>query len=134
MRYRPDAASGHLWSVASRFDTGGRASASNAIDHSPELGSTYPIVSFLEDTSGELYLIVISGQVLKLMTNNATPSAPTNLTSQVSGRTVTLSWTGVSGATEYRLAAGSRAGAADLAVIDTGSTQTTFVATGVGDG
>jgi len=129
-----DAGSGHLWSVTWGFDAGGRPNASNAIDHSPELGSTYPIVSFLEDTSGELYLIVYSGQVLKLVTNNATPSAPTNLTSQVSGRTVTLSWTGVSGATQYRLAAGSRAAAADLAVIDTGSTQTSFVATGVGDG
>src|SRR5207248_701223 len=129
-----DAGSGHLWSVAWGFDAGGRAGASNAIDHTPEIGSTYPIVSFLEDTSGELYLIVISGQVLKLVTSNATPSAPANLTSQVSGRTVTLSWTGASGATQYRLAAGSRAGAADLALIDTGSTQTTFVATGVGDG
>jgi hypothetical protein len=129
-----DSGSGHVWSVAWGFDAGGRANASNPIDHSPELGATFPTVSFIEDTSGELYLVVISGSLLKLVSSNPAPTGPSNLTSQVSGRTVTLSWTGVSGATQYRIAAGSQAGAANLAVIDTGSPQTSFVATGVGDG
>ncbi len=39
-----------------------------------------------------------------------------------------------SGATQYRIEAGSRSGAADLAVIDTASGQTSFTANGVGDG
>jgi len=129
-----DAGSGHVWSVAWGFDGAGRPSAGSVIDHTPEIGTTIPVVSFVEDTSGELYLISYSGQLLKLVTSTATPSAPTNLTSQTTGSTVTLRWTGAAGATQYRIAAGSRAGAADLAVIDTGSPQTTFVANGVGDG
>jgi predicted phage tail protein len=56
------------------------------------------------------------------------------LIAQTSGRIVTLRWTGAPGATQYRIEAGSRAGASDLAVIDTGSTQTSYTATGVGDG
>src|SRR4029077_2982336 len=88
------------------------------------------VVSFAEDGTGELYLILISGQIVKIVSNGAAPSAPTNLTSQTSGRTVTLAWGGASGATQYRIEAGSRAGAADLAVIDTGTTQTPFPAAG----
>src|SRR5262249_29921815 len=50
------------------------------------------------------------------------------------GRRVTRGWNGVSAATQYRIEAGSRAGASDLAVVDTGSARTTFTANGVGDG
>jgi len=45
-----------------------------------------------------------------------------------------FAWTGVSGVTEYRIEAGSRTGASDLAVFDTRSAQTTYLAVGLGDG
>ncbi len=130
-----DSGSGHLWSVAWQLDPAtGRATATSVVDHAPEIGAVGSIVSFAEDGSGELYLILYSGRIVKLVTDRVAPAAPANLTSQTSGRTVMLAWTGVSGATQYRIEAGSRAGAADLAVVDTGSAQTSFTANGVGDG
>ena len=129
-----DEGNGHLLSVAWQFDGSGRAIASDAIDHTPEVGSLGPITSFAEDQAGELYLMLYSGRVVKLVSNVAAPSAPANLTSQTSGHTVALTWSGASGAAQYRIEAGSRAGAIDLATIDTGSTQTSFIANGVGDG
>jgi glucose/arabinose dehydrogenase len=129
-----DAGNGHLWSVAWQLDPAGRATVTNVVDHSPEIGALGSIVSFAEDGSGELYLIIYSGRIVKLVVDRPALAAPTNLTSQTSGRTVTLAWAGVGGATQYRIEAGSRAGAADLAVIDTGSAQTSFTANGVGDG
>jgi glucose/arabinose dehydrogenase len=134
-----DEGNGHVWSVAWTLDPGsGRASVLNVVDHTAEIGVLGPISSFAEDASGELYMTVYgfgsSGGIVKLVSDRQTPAAPANLTSQISGRTVTLTWSGVAGATQYRIEAGSRAGAADLAVIDTGSTQTSFTASGVGDG
>jgi hypothetical protein len=53
----------------------------------------------------------------------------------VSGSTVTLGWSAPSGApTSYVIEAGSRSGAADLVVTDSGGTGTVMVATGVGGG
>src|SRR6266851_2232957 len=129
-----DAGNGHLFSVAWQLDASGRGTVTNAVDHTAEIGSLGSIVSFAEDGSGELYLILIAGRIVKLVVDRPAPAAPTSLTSQISGRTVTLSWTGAIGATQYRIEAGSRAGASDLAAIDTASTQTSFTATGVGDG
>src|SRR5262249_56299182 len=86
----------------------------------------------------DVYLIIYGfgagGRIVKLVSDHVAPTAPANLTQQVSGRTVTLGWSGVSGATQYRIEAGSRPGASDLALVDTGSAQTTFTASGVGDG
>jgi hypothetical protein len=59
---------------------------------------------------------------------------PPTLSSQVAGTTVTLQWTPSAGATSYQLEAGSAAGLNDLANVDTGNAQTTFVATGVAAG
>src|SRR5262249_38623246 len=125
--------SGHVWSIAWTFDASGRGVVIDVVDHTAELG-TIPLVAFAEDGTGELYIVSYDGRILKLMSDAPAPAAPTSLTSQTSGRTVTLAWTGVSGATQYRVEAGSRAGAVDLATLDTGSPQTTFVANGVGDG
>jgi glucose/arabinose dehydrogenase len=130
-----DSGSGHLWSVAWQPDPAtGRATVTSVVDHTSEIGGPSPFVSFAEDPSGELYLINYAGSILKLVVDRSVTAAPANLTAQTSGRTVTLGWTGASGATQYRIEAGSRAGASDLAVIDTGSTQTSFTASGVGDG
>jgi formylmethanofuran dehydrogenase subunit E len=67
----------------------------------------------------------------------APPNAPTGLASIVTGGTVTLTWNGSSGGcapTSYVVQAGSGAGLSNLANANTGSTATTFVATGVGNG
>src|SRR5258706_2395274 len=109
-----DAGNGHLWSAAWQLDGSGRAAATNIVDHTAEVGSQGGVVSFAEDGSGELYLILIGGRIVKLVTDRPAPAAPANLTSQTSGRTVTLSWSGASGATQYRIEAGSRGGAGPL--------------------
>jgi hypothetical protein len=130
-----DSGSGHLWSVAWQPDPAtGRATVTSVVDHTSEIGGLGSIVSFAEDPGGELYLIIYDGRIVKLVVDRPATAAPTNLTAQTSGPTVTLAWTGAQGATQYRIEAGSRAGASDLAVIDTGSTQTSFTASGVGDG
>jgi glucose/arabinose dehydrogenase len=130
-----DSGSGRLWSVAWQLDPAtGRATVTGSVDHSAEIGAVGSIVSFAEDASGELYLVLYSGRIVKLVGSGAAPSAPGNLTSQTTGRAVQLTWTGVSGATQYRIEAGSRSGAAELAIIDTGSGQESFTANGVGDG
>jgi predicted phage tail protein len=63
------------------------------------------------------------------------PAAPTGLLSQVSGSTVTLSWTAAVGSpTSYVLEAGSRPGGADITQTDTGSPSTSLRAAGVSPG
>jgi large repetitive protein len=57
------------------------------------------------------------------------PSSPVGLTASVVGSVVTLAWSAGAGggaATSYRIEAGSAPGQADLAVVNTGPTQTTF--------
>lgn len=63
----------------------------------------------------------------------ATLAAP-QLSFQVSGTTVSLAWTPSPGATSYVLEAGSSPGSSNLVNSDTGTSGTTFVATGVGSG
>jgi glucose/arabinose dehydrogenase len=134
-----DEGNGHVWSIAWTLDpSSGHGSVVNIVEHTAEIGVLGPISSFAEDAAGELYLMVYgfgsAGRIVKLVTSGVAPSGPANLTQQISGRSVTLAWSGVAGATQYRIEAGSRPGATDLAVVDTGSAQTTFTANGVGDG
>jgi len=63
---------------------------------------------------------------------NSIPLAPAALQSSVSGRMVTLNWAAPSIGdvpTAYSVEAGSEAGRADLAIVNTESTATTFTAT-----
>ncbi len=66
----------------------------------------------------------------------AMPAAPTGLVSTANGSTVTLTWNAAvsSTATAYWIEAGSAPGTSDLSTFSTGSTETSFVATGVGAG
>jgi glucose/arabinose dehydrogenase len=49
------------------------------------------------------------------------PAAPTNLTFTKSGTIVSMSWTGVFGATSYRVSAGTAAGSSNVTVMDVGA-------------
>jgi hypothetical protein len=64
----------------------------------------------------------------------STPSAPAGLQSTVSGLLVTLSWAAPAGGgtpTGYVIEAGTAPGLANIAVVNTGSTATTFAANAV---
>lgn len=57
------------------------------------------------------------------------PFAPTGLTQSVSGTTITLSWTGSTGATSYVIQAGSASGRSDLSNSNTGGAATSLSVT-----
>ncbi len=61
-----------------------------------------------------------------------TPAAPTNLSANVSGSTVTFSWSNVSGATDYTVEAGSSPGGSGALSIST--SQTTYTWNGAAAG
>src|SRR3954471_7802828 len=65
------------------------------------------------------------------------PGSPLNLTTSSSGSSVTLTWSAPASGdavTSYVIEAGSAPGLADLANFVTGSTVTSFSATGIGNG
>lgn len=71
------------------------------------------------------------------VTCNTAPGVPSGLGSTVSGSSVTLTWTAPAGGctpTSYAIEAGSSSGAGNLANVQTGTTATSFLATGVGSG
>ena len=81
--------------------------------------------------SNEIALTVSAGSC------TSAPGAPAGLTSSASGSTVILQWTAPSSGcapTTYVIEVGSASGASDLASIPTGTTATTFSASGVGNG
>lgn len=114
---------------------GGGAVVVDALEHTSELAPLGPISSFAVDHGGELYLVIHSGTVLKIVSQAAIPpSAPSNLSAQTNGRTVALNWTAGAGAAQYRLEVGSRPGAANLVQFDTASAATSLTATAIPDG
>ena len=78
-------------------------------------------------------LLLGAGGVVPAHAQSA-PGAPTNLTASSSGSTVTLQWTAPSSGTPpaaYVIEAGSSSGAANLANLNTGTTATSYSASGV---
>jgi hypothetical protein len=78
-------------------------------------------VDGLGDASNEVTIVVGSGPCLP-------PVAPTDLTGSASGNEVTLRWNDVAGAIAFIIEAGTSPGATNAAVVDTGSTATSFAA------
>src|SRR5262245_25964786 len=65
------------------------------------------------------------------------PASPTGLTTAITGNSVLLTWVAPSAGctpTSYRIEAGSAPGLSNLAVVNTGTTATSFSATGVAAG
>ena len=123
-----DYVASRVWSIGLAVNPAtGEASATDLIEHTNELGANLGgIASFGRDGSGELYLLTFRGDVIKIApATGAAPTAPGNLTQLVSGTTVTLSWTAAQGSVSaYQIEAGSRSGAADLAIAFVPGTQT----------
>lgn len=70
----------------------------------------------------------------RVTTSAMAPPAPSNLSTSVSGSTVTLSWSAPAGGdppTSYSIEAGSGSGASDIASFSSGNTQTALVVLGV---
>jgi len=89
-------------------------------------------VYFLD--AGNRRVRVVKAGALLATTCPAGQAPASNLASSVSGSTATLTWSAAAGATSYGLEAGSRAGASDVVVFDTGNANAGYVATGVGAG
>jgi hypothetical protein len=101
-----------------------------------ESASPAPIVAWSCLTTPGCVVPTVAGGARTVLALTA-PGTPINLSSSVSGSTVTLTWTAPAtgdAATSYRLEAGSSSGASDLANSDTGGAATTFIATGVPNG
>ncbi|MEW6320233.1 MAG: PQQ-dependent sugar dehydrogenase [Acidobacteriota bacterium] len=137
-----DYVTGRVWSVGLAVGAGGEAAVTDVLEHTAELQPLGFISSFGVDVNGELYLVLYStqaaaGRVVRIAPDiQGAPAAPA-LAADVSGSTVTLTWQpGVGGAapTGFRLEAGSRSGAADLAVVDVGAGERSVVARAVGRG
>jgi glucose/arabinose dehydrogenase len=130
-----DFGSGRVFSIGWQPNASGGATVTSVTEHTNELAGVGSISSFAVDLSGELYGInYTGGRVLKIVPDTPAPAAPANLVATVSGRTVTLTWSGASGATQYQVEAGSQAGASNLAVFATGSNATTITVFSVPDG
>ena len=94
-------------------------------------------LSYVSRTAPTVALVVLGTAVCvggwsRLIAAPAAPLAPVSLSAAVDGSNVTLSWRSAPGALLYQLEAGSRAGAADLAV--TRLATTSALAANVPDG
>ena len=88
-------------------------------------------------SSGDAACFSGARSVERVVAGAAAPGAPGNLVATASGSTVTLTWTAPASddpVVTYVIEAGSASGLANLAVVTTNSTATTFSASGVGDG
>ncbi len=116
------------------FDTG-NATASLIADGVP--AGTYFVrvrAKNAAGVSGESNEVVVTVSGTSCAT---APGAPSGLSSLVAGSSLTLTWTAPSGAcapTSYSIEAGSTSGLSNLAVVNTGSSATSFSASGIGAG
>jgi glucose/arabinose dehydrogenase len=131
-----DFGSQRVFSVSWAPNGVGGAVVTGVLEHTAELGTLGPISSFAVDLSGELYILIhgSEGRVLRIVRDLPPPAAPTNFTTAVSGRNVSLLWTGSAGATQYRIEVGSQPGRTNLVQYDTGSTATSLPVGNVPDG
>jgi glucose/arabinose dehydrogenase len=133
-----DSETARVWSLGLSLDPAGEAIVTSVIEHTAELGGTLgPIVSFGRDLQGELYLVSIDGTIRKIVADTMSsnlPQPPSDVRAVVSGSTVTISWAPpATGAipTAYQLEAGSSTGAANLAIVAAGASQTSLTFPGI---
>ncbi len=76
-----DYVSARVWSIGLQIDADGEASAASLVEHTSELGgaSIGNISSFAVDADGELYLVIHSGTIRRILGPPAAPPAPTGL-------------------------------------------------------
>jgi hypothetical protein len=134
-----DFVTSRVWSLAlSLHPTTGDATASDRIDHTPELGDLGGVASFGRDRDGELYLLTFTGRVVKIVPPpGPAPNSPENFSAVVGGSTVTVTWLPPSSGTPpatYQLEAGSVPGGADLAVVQTVGPQMSLTFPGIPPG
>jgi glucose/arabinose dehydrogenase len=133
-----DCGSGRIWSLAVSI-AAGEGVASDNRDHTSELGGPFRcITSFARDAAGDLYFMdfdplnaVGSGRVFRLEAGASTvaPGTPTNLTANVTGNNVALTWGApASGGapTGYVLQAGYTPGGVEIGAIPASSTGLAF--------
>jgi hypothetical protein len=139
-----DCGSGRIWSLAVAVSAG-EGVASNNVDHTATMGGPFNcITSFARDTAGELYFMdfdgnnpVGSGRVFRIEvgTSAVAPGVPTNLTANVTGNAVAITWSApASGGapTGYILQAGVTPGGTEIGAIPASTTGLAF--TGVPNG
>ncbi len=116
---------GRVFSLGLTLDGNGEGHVADVLEHTSELGNPSLIPTFGRGLDGELYFASFtSGSIFKIVADGALlpPTAPTGLSSSVSGSTVTLSWQPGQGGgvvASYQLEAGSQPGASDLVVTQT---------------
>jgi glucose/arabinose dehydrogenase len=122
-----DCVSHRVWSLAFSTDSAsGEGILTGLIDHTTELGGPFGcLTSFARDGAGELYLTDLTfgsneSRIYKIVDGaSLPPGIPTGLAANVSGSTVSITWTpSATGGTttSYLLEAGSAPSLADLGV------------------
>jgi glucose/arabinose dehydrogenase len=76
-----DYVSARVWSIGLQISADGEASATSLMEHTAELGgaSLGNISSFGVDAGGELYLVIHSGTIRRILGQPVAPSTPTGL-------------------------------------------------------
>ncbi len=138
--------SGVITTIAGMDGKGGRVHVGFRGDGGPAVQALINKVAFASGIAindrGDVFFADGANRRVRAVRQGATigPSCgppidwPGFLRGSVNGRNVTLTWDFATGATSYRIEAGSTPGRADLLDIDTGSPATKFIASGLAVG
>ena len=96
-----DSMTSRVWSMGLSIGPTGEATRTDVIDHTDELGGAAAlgsIVSFGRDLQGELYLATFTGNILRVVSDQAPPPPtgpvpPSNLQAVITGQNALITWT-----------------------------------------